>query len=204
MSRKRDMTDAVYEALKHVQIKSSLSLSQNDKLEMYNELNTKFGRRAADIGWAIIESKATSQNINLFLETTSMNLNYGTNTTNVTQTAGGNQVGVNATGDQKINDITIYSQDLLQNGNSLSKELKDCLISIKQNLSNLEVANPIKDGMLTNFDAITTEIKKGDKGDKSVITTLWSMICTGVSNLPSGSGQTVIAGLQLLKSLAGF
>ncbi|QEL19359.1 hypothetical protein PX52LOC_06430 [Limnoglobus roseus] len=121
-------------------LRLSPSATSETKLVWYEEVKAKLSKRGRQLAWAFVEGSVTVNQITQnFSGENTVSQNNAPGGTNVTQTAGGNMTGVNATGEQKIRDITIYSQDLDQAGASINAALKTALLEARNAITKADI-----------------------------------------------------------------
>jgi hypothetical protein len=140
-----------------------------------------------------------SQVIQQFLGETTLDQKVNPGGTNVTQSAGRDMVGVNATGEQEIGDISIYTHNLDQAGAVISGELRDALVESRQGIEAAEISDAIKPMLIQQFDKLTEELKKGEKKEPSTIKALWGVVYNTIKAIPAAA--TCYTGLDKLAVL---
>lgn len=205
MPHKRDVPSDIHQVLMefHRRLRLNSGAAVELKAAWYHEVCEKLGKRGADLAWAIMETNITLTQVNQYFigeNTVAQNINPGG--TNVTQTAGGNMTGVNATGDQRIRDITIYSQDLDQTGAAINAEVRSALVEARRSIEAAEIDPAMKPVIIEQFDKLTEELKKGDKKNSSIVSMLWNMVYGAVNAVPAA--VTAATSLDKLKGLIGL
>lgn len=122
--------------------------------------------------------------------------------TSVTQIAGGNMTGVNASGEQKMRDITVYSQDLNQSGASINTAVRSALVEAREAIEQAGLTPALKPMVVEQFDRMTEELKKGEKKDSGVVSGLWNMVYGAIKAVPAA--VSAVAALDKLKDLIGL
>jgi len=205
MPRKPDLPKAIGEALidPYRRLRMNPSATREQWNEWYQGVVDKFGKWTADVAWAIVEAHISQQQVNnYFIGDNQVPQNNNPGGTNVTQTAGGNMMGVNATGEQKFRDITVYSQDLNQSGATINAEVRTALVEARDSIEKSEIDPAMKPMVVEQFDKLTEELKKGEKKNAGVVTGLWNMVYGAVKAVPGA--VAAVASLEKLKGLIGF
>lgn len=200
--RKEDVPEEVCEVLLglHQRLRMSPGATSETRLAWYTEVKVQLSERGRQLAWAFVEGSVSATQItNYFVGENTVPQNNAPGSTSVTQTAGGNMTGVNATGDQKIRDINVYSQDLDQTGVSINAGVRTALVEARKSIEKSDIDPEMKPIIVENFDKLTEELKKGDKKNSSVTKMLWDMIYVAVQAVPA-----VVASLDKLKSLLGL
>lgn len=205
MPRKPDVSLAIHRALTEFSRKLFLNpdATTHEKQAWYSEVCEKFGGRTADIAWAMMEARVSSQQVNqYFIGDNSVSQNQNPGGTNVTQTAGGNMTGVNATGTQTIRDVNVFSQDLDQAGATINAGLKSALVEARRSIEAAEIDPSLKPLIIEQFDKMAAELKKGDQKNVGLVTGLWNMVCGAVKAVPGAAAA--VEALTKLKDAIGF
>lgn len=203
--RKQDIPEEVCEVLLvfHQRLRMNLGASSEEKLAWYSEVKVKLSDRGRRLAWALVEgSVPTTQITQYFIGENTVPQNNAPGGTNVTQTAGGNMTGVNATGEQKIRDINVYSQDLDQTGASINAAVRTALVEARDAIHKADIDPDMKPIIVSQFDKLTEELKKGDKKNSGVTKMLWDMVYGAVKAVPTA--VAAVASLDKLKGLIGL
>lgn len=205
MPRKPAVTEAELEVLEklHIQLRLCATLDIEARISYYKQAKAKLGESAARLALMLVEANVpVNQVIHNYYGGTTVSQNNNPAGTNVTQTAGGNMTGVNATGDQKIRDISIFSQDLDQAGATINANMKTALIEARRSIeTDSAIDTALKPMLIEQFDRLAAELAKGEKKNTNVLTGLWNMVYGAVKAVPA---DVAIAALEKLKNLLGF
>jgi len=203
--RKKDVPKEVCDVLLdfYQRLRLNPGASSEARLAWYSEVKGLLSERGRQLAWAFVEGSVSVTQINqYFIGENTVPQNNTPGGTNVTQTAGGNMTGVNATGEQKIRDITVYSQDLDQTGASINAAVRTALVEARDSIQKADIDSAMKPMIIEQFDKLTEELKKGDKKNPGVVGMLWNMVYGAVKAVPTA--VAAIASLDKLKGLIGL